>query len=927
MRFSLIFAISVLHIFEIASTQQYKYINIGGIFPKNNNELVESFENIAKTKNTFSETVKLETIISTVDINDSIQVQKAVCDMADQNVAAIFGPNSLKTSGLVASICKKLRIPHFTAFFQPIEIDNFNRTNSYTRNLFPHAKKFSEAMMEIVKSLRWTKFAIIYDSEGSLEKFQDTFNDIARLDTTGDPSIAVYKLPTDSDNYEPLLKSISKSGHNRIIIECTMEHTYSILKQSSKVGMMSEYVSYFITGIDGYLLDLMPLPDVSANITTIRFINPTNADIYEYEIKPYFVRNRNYKPMFNPYSMTTETALMQDAVTVFSEAFGDNRTFIEQFNMSPTSCYATYDENQSDNDSGRDILNKVDENTVRGLTEEIHFNEDGQRDLFYIEVLQLSRNESSDNYNNYKNIAVYDSRNYNVTLLRNSTTVAEETTLSMVGRELKVIIRNEEPFARKRQGLIQAANASDIDLYEGFALELIKNISEKCGFRYTVSVVNMPSGKIENNEWNGIVREIIEKRADFAIGDITVTSDRKHVMDFSQPFMTLGISILYANPNKQEPGPFSFMEPLSTNVWFTVATAFLCISIIEYLLAKMAANDWENPHPCDENPEELENIWNMHNCIWLTVGSIMQQGCDILPKGVPTRLAVAVWWFFALIVSSSYTANLAAFLTKVQMEESISGVEDLAKQSKIQYGLVRDGTTEAFFKYSEYPTYQKMWSVMEKDPSVFVKSNKEGVQRVKNGNKNYAFFMESAPIKYEVQRDKERLVQIGDLLDSKEYSIGMPLNSPYRDPISREILLLKESGNIDALIEKWWENKKDETNKDNKEPSDTPELDVKELRGIFMVLGVGLLLSIFVGILEFIWSVRRTAIDERITPYEAFKKELKFAVSVWKVRKPVARMSSRSSTETLTRSYKSNDENDEDVPLSSLKSVKQNGFN
>lgn len=76
----------------------------------------------------------------------------------------------------------------------------------------------------------------------------------------------------------------------------------------------------------------------------------------------------------------------------------------------------------------------------------------------------------------------------------------------------------------------------------------------------------------------------------------------------------------------------------------------------------------------------------------------MQQGCDILPKGVPTRLAVAVWWFFALIVISSYTANLAAFLTKEQMEESISNVEDLAKESKIKYGLLAGGSTETFFK-------------------------------------------------------------------------------------------------------------------------------------------------------------------------------------------------------------------------------------
>lgn len=129
--------------------------------------------------------------------------------------------------------------------------------------------------------------------------------------------------------------------------------------------------------------------------------------------------------------------------------------------------------------------------------------------------------------------------------------------------------------------------------------------------------------------------------------------------------------------------------------------------------------DWENPHPCNDEPEELENIWNMHNCIWLTVGSIMQQGCDILPKGLPTRLAAASWWFFALIVISSYTANLAAFLTKEQMEDSIESVEDLSKESKIKYGLLGGGSTETFFKDSNVSIYQKMWATMEHaEPSV-----------------------------------------------------------------------------------------------------------------------------------------------------------------------------------------------------------------
>jgi ionotropic glutamate receptor len=46
----------------------------------------------------------------------------------------------------------------------------------------------------------------------------------------------------------------------------------------------------------------------------------------------------------------------------------------------------------------------------------------------------------------------------------------------------------------------------------------------------------------------------------------------------------------------------------------------------------MAPGDWENPHPCDRHPDELENIWDLKNSLWLTLGSIMTQGCDILPK-------------------------------------------------------------------------------------------------------------------------------------------------------------------------------------------------------------------------------------------------------------------------------------------------------
>lgn len=73
-------------------------------------------------------------------------------------------------------------------------------------------------------------------------------------------------------------------------------------------------------------------------------------------------------------------------------------------------------------------------------------------------------------------------------------------------------------------------------------------------------------------------------------------------------------------------------------------------------------------------------------------------------------MASSMWWFFSLIMTSSYTANLAAFLTTVRMGPTIDSAEALAKQTKIKYGTVEGGATQAFFRESNFSTYQRMWT-------------------------------------------------------------------------------------------------------------------------------------------------------------------------------------------------------------------------
>lgn len=57
-----------------------------------------------------------------------------------------------------------------------------------------------------------------------------------------------------------------------------------------------------------------------------------------------------------------------------------------------------------------------------------------------------------------------------------------------------------------------------------------------------------------------------------------------------------------------------------------------------------------------------------------------------------------IWWFFTLILISSYTANLAAFLTVERMKSPIESAEDLSKQRDIKYGTLYGGSTMTFFQ-------------------------------------------------------------------------------------------------------------------------------------------------------------------------------------------------------------------------------------
>lgn len=75
-------------------------------------------------------------------------------------------------------------------------------------------------------------------------------------------------------------------------------------------------------------------------------------------------------------------------------------------------------------------------------------------------------------------------------------------------------------------------------------------------------------------------------------------------------------------------------------------------------------------------------------------------------------------------------------------------------------------------KESTDPGYISMYNYMVNNPDVMTANNEEGIDRVYNGEEDYAFLMESSSIEYVTER-LCNLTQVGEPLDDKNYGIGM----------------------------------------------------------------------------------------------------------------------------------------------------------
>ncbi|XP_039277727.1 glutamate receptor ionotropic, kainate 2 isoform X12 [Nilaparvata lugens] len=764
--------------------------------------------------------------IQYVPKDDSFHASKKACQQVQDGVQAVFGPSDPLLGAHIHSICDALDIPHLES-----RLDLDSEYKEFSINLHPAQTLLNNAFYDVIDFLNWTRVAIIYEEDYGLIKLRELVR------SPGQREVEIHIRQADPDSYRSVLKEVKTKEIHNLIVDTRPENMHHFLRGILQLQMNDYKYHYLFTSFDIETFDLEDFKYNFVNMTAFRMVDAEDVNVRQVLEDMQRFQPTGHSPLNKTSVIQAGPALMYDSVLVFAVGL---QTLEQSHSLVPAnvSCDA-----EMPWDGGLSLINYINSVELKGLSGPIEFKE-GRRIQFKLDLLKLKQHSlvkvgewsPATGVNISDRAAFFDSGSMNVTLVvitileipyvmmrygknytgnsrfygfcvdlleRVSKEVGFDYILDLVpdkkygaqdpgtgewnGMVLQ-LMKHETPYV-----MIKEEENTTSQKYEGFCIDLLREIANMVGFEYQIQLV--PDGKYgvfdhETGEWNGIVRQLMDKKADLAVGSMTINYARESVIDFTKPFMNLGISILF--------------------------------------------------------------------------------------KATSTRIVGGIWWFFTLIIISSYTANLAAFLTVERMITPIENAEDLAGQTDISYGTLDSGSTMTFFRDSMIETYKKMWRFMEnKKPSVFVPTYEEGIRRVLEGN--YAFLMESTMLDYIVQRDCN-LTQIGGLLDSKGYGIATPMGSPWRDKISLAILELQEKGEIQMLYDKWWKNPGDTCTRNEKgKESKANALGVDNIGGVFVVLLCGLAIAVIVAIFEFCYNSKKiTKLERRVAsaPHQSLCAEM-----------------------------------------------------
>uniref|UniRef100_A0A669CFE3 Glutamate receptor n=1 Tax=Oreochromis niloticus TaxID=8128 RepID=A0A669CFE3_ORENI len=806
--------------------------------------------------NEILETEKITISVEFVDGNNPFQAVQEACELMNRGILALVSSIGCMSAGSLQTLADAMHIPHLFIQRSPAgtprsacpPTSRVPGTDDYTLMVRPPVY-LNEVIMQVVSEYSWQKFVLFYDSDFDIRGIEDF------LDSTSQQGMDVSLQKVES-NINMMITSLFRTMRVEELhrYRDTLRRAVLFMSPATAKAFITEVVETNLVAFDCHWIlineeisdyDLQELVMKSiGRLTLVRQMFPMPQNTTQRCVKHNHRINTSLCDPKNPKAQQLEITnrYIYDTVLLLANTFHRKLEDRKWHSMASLSCIR---KNSKPWQGGKSMLDTVKKFGVSGLTSFLEFTDNGTNPNIFFEI--LGTNYGEDRGRGVSRLATWDPVHG-----LNGTLTDRKLENNMRGVVLRVVTVLEEPFVMVSENVLGKPKK-----YQGFSIDVLDALANYLGFKYEIYVApDHKYGSLQpDGQWNGLMGELVFKRADVGLSALTITPERESVVDFTTRYMDYSVGVLLRKAERTV-DMFACLAPFDLSLWACIAGTVLLVGILVYLL------NWLNP---PRLPMGSVSSTTLYNSMWFVYGSFVQQGGEVPYTTLATRMMMGVWWMFALIVISSYTANLAAFLTITRIENSIQSLQDLSKQTELPYGTVLDSAvydqvrSKAMNPFERDPMYSQMWRMINRTGGGDnnVEESKEGIRKVKYGR--FGFVWDAAVLEYVANNDEDcSFYTVSNNAPDRGYGIAMQHGSPYRDIFSQRILELQQNGDMDILKLKWW-------------PKDSPcdlyssvqtrqrgnALDIHSFAGVFCVLAAGVVLSCLIAMVESWWSRRK----------------------------------------------------------------------
>ncbi|GLJ41419.1 hypothetical protein SUGI_0857330 [Cryptomeria japonica] len=754
---------------------------------------------------------------------DALTGASAALELIRKGCISIVGPQTSVVGEFVGYLGVAAHVPVVT-FGATNPSLSMHRYPYFIRTV-PNDKMQMKAIAKIIEEYKWRDVALVYVDDdlgtGAIPALNDALRDVRAKIVFK----AAVSPQANATSMRKVLEYELMGLESRVfIVHMHAELALILFSEAYKLGMISSDYIWIIS--DGFadLLDSFnadSLLSMNGVLGVKRKLTQTDQPRLNEFAKRWKQRFRAQNPTIADLELNARALIAYD--TVWAIAFAIGRLLrMESFNgdFSETSS-STKVLNFKVFDGGEQLLNQVLETNFLGLSGPVQISRDKG------EPLECSYDIINVVGNKYSVVGSWTERDLNISWKREihwgggSTETPRGWEIPAPGKKLKIAVPWQKGFT-KFVGVkpVDAGAGAQKQTYEitGFSIDVFTSVLGRLGYNLPYEWIPYGTGNVTAGYYDDLVYQVYLQNFDAVVGDVTVLANRSKFVDFTQPYTESGLIMMVAISDKRSSDSRAFLHPFTPAMWVTTVAFFIFTGAVVWFLEHRQNRQFRGA----PREQVLTFILFSFSTLFTTQRERIVSG---LGKAV-----VVIWLFVVFVLVSSYTASLSSMLTVRQIVPNVESLDSLIAQN-LPIG---------YHQGSFIDKYLVQQLGVNKSVLLPYSSTEEFADALKRGPNNggVAAIFEEQTIAQNLflSTGCNEYARLGPVYKTGGFTFVFPKGSPLVSGISKAILNLSESKEMQDIRKSWFNSTENKCNIESG-GSDSNKLSLKDFWGIFLFTG------------------------------------------------------------------------------------------